>query len=130
MDPQLTPGYAVKYHVAARREAKGFLRTKQYLFCVEQAKLLRYFPERIGGSQGKFFSLDIKKIKQEEYWEMRIWDKVLEHINVRLMFAVFSQPREIWILSVYPKQKRETPTHVKNRCRKRLRMLRREGYRL
>ena len=75
---QATANYAVKYHNAARTEAKRLLvKPEQYLFCVEQAKLLRFFPITSGGQAGRFFSLDVKRI--EDYWELRVWDKILEH---------------------------------------------------
>ena len=125
---QARANHAVKYHNAARSEAKRLLvKPEQYLFCVEQAKLLRFFPTTSGGEAGRFFSLDVKRV--EDYWELRVWDKILEHRNVRIMFAVFSKPREIWVLSVYAKKEQKTPFVVKARCRKRLRMLERQGYR-
>jgi len=103
-------------------------RPDQYEFCVRQAKLLRFFPTKAGTHEGRFFNLDIKKI--ESFWELRIWDKVLQHRNVRVMFAVFSRSREIWILGVYNKQTQKTPPYVKIRCRKRLRTLLRQGHKL
>ena len=126
---ELTANYEVEYLEEARREAKKLLKNdKQYLFCVQQAKLLRYFPERTGKVQGGFFCLDIRRI--DEYWELRIWDKVLGHLNVRIMFAVFSQPRKIVALSVYAKKTQATPLTVKGRCRHRIRKLCQQGYRL
>lgn len=129
MSKELTPNYEVSYLDAARREAQKILeKPQQYLFCVEQAKLLRFFPERTGQRHGLFFSLDIKKV--EDYWELRVWDKVLEHKNIRIMFLPFSQPKEIVVLCVYQKQTRETPLPVRVRCRNRIRKLVAQGYRL
>ena len=125
---ELKQNYEVKYHPTARQEAKRFLKTaEQYLFCVGQAKLLRFFPARSGAFEGKFFNLDIRRV--EDYWELRVWDKVLEHVNVRILFAAFRQPKELWVLSAYAKKQQKTPLAVKKRCRKRIRVLERQGYR-
>ena len=127
MGEELAANYEVKYLNCARREmAKLFKKREQVQFCITQAKLLRFFPARSGSFDGRFFNLDIKKI--ESCWELRVWDKILEHKNIRIMLAVFSQPREIVVLSVYAKKSQQTPKVVKIRCRKRLRMLRRQGY--
>lgn len=81
MGKELTANYEVEYVEEARREGRKMFETaEQYLFCVQQAKLLRFFPQSAGSFQGRFFSLDIKRI--ENYWELRIWDKVLGHTNV------------------------------------------------
>jgi phage-related protein len=126
---ELRPNYEVRYLDAARREARKILdNDEQYLFCVEQARLLRFFPSRTGRSQERFFNLDIKKV--EDYWELRVWDKVLEHKNIRIMFAPFSRPRAVLVLCVYQKQTEQTPLTVKVRCRNRVRQLVKQGYKL
>ncbi len=125
---EIEANYEVSYLEAARQEARKILQgPEQYLFCVEQAKLLRFFPEKTGRWEGGFFNLDIRKI--EDYWELRVWDKVLEHKNIRIMFAPFSRPKAIVVLCVYQKQTQRTPPHVKVRCRSRIRQLVKQGYR-
>ena len=127
MTEELTANYEVSYLDAASREARKILdNDEQYLFCVEQARLLGFFPLRTGRWQGRFFNLDIKKV--EDYWELRVWDKVLEHKNIRIMFAPFSRPKAVIVLCVYQKQTEQTPLNVKVRCRNRIRQLVKQEY--
>ncbi len=129
MNTELVENYKVMYAESAAAEAREILKKPaQYLFCVHQARLLRFFPVGKGKVGGKFFNLDIKKI--EHYWELRIWDKILENVSVRIMFAVFSKPKEIWILCVYPKKSRATPLAIRMRCKYRIKRLLQEGYEL
>jgi len=124
---ELEANYKVSYLEASQRETKRLLKKpEQHLFCVEQAKLLRFFPARSGSFEDKFFNLNIRKV--EHYWELKVWDKILGHINIRIMFTAFSKPKAIFILCIYAKKTQITPLRIKVKCRHRIRKLIEQGY--
>ena len=120
--------YEVKHVLATGKEARRILKTPgQLAFCIHQAKLLRFFPTRIGKANDRYFNLDIVQV--DDYWELRIWDKILPDKTIRIMFAPFSQPKDIFILAIYAKQSQKTPNYIKKRCKNRIASLEKQGYR-